>query len=64
MKKLILVATWAFCIIVGALMITPEGIVWINVNPAVTTIIGVIGVVIGIAGFWMNREVILKSSKK
>lgn len=60
MKNLILVATWAFCIIIGALMITPEGFVWINVNPAITKIIGVIGIAAGIAGFVMNREVIFK----
>lgn len=52
--KIILVATWAFCILIGALMITPEGIVWINVNPAVTKILGVIGVVLGISGLAMN----------
>ena len=45
-------------------MITPEGLVWINVNPAVTKVIGVIGIVIGIAGFWMNREVILGRKAK
>ena len=57
MGKIILVATWAFCIIIGALMITPEGIVLINVNPAITKIIGIIGIIIGIGGFWMNRDI-------
>jgi len=43
--------TWAFVIIVGGLMLTPEGIVPIVTNPALRVIIGVILVVPGVLGF-------------
>ena len=45
------VLAWAFCIIVGGLMITPGGITPIVTNPAVRIIVGVVGVLLGIGGF-------------
>lgn len=43
--------TWAYAIIVGGvLLITPEGI-----DPIVYTVLGVLGIVLGIAAFALGR---------
>ena len=40
MGKRYFVFTWAYCIIIGCLMITPAGKIWINVNPVNPVIVG------------------------
>jgi hypothetical protein len=63
MKNLILVATWAFCIIIGSMMLTPHGPVPIGTKPAVSIVVGVIGVLLGVLGFVMNwKEVFNKKT--
>ena len=51
-----LVLTWAWIIILGALMITPDGIECIACGPSLTKIIGVVSVMIGVAGFIFDRS--------
>jgi hypothetical protein len=44
--------TWAYAIIIGGVLIlTPEG--W---DPIVFTILGVVGIALGIAGFVFGRQ--------
>lgn len=43
--------TWAFVILVGGLMITPGGIIPIVTNPAVSVVVGVISIALGVIGF-------------
>lgn len=47
--------TWAFVIIIGGLMITPEGITPIVTNPGLRIAISVILIVLGAAGFISMR---------
>jgi len=54
--KIIKVLTWAWVIIVGGLMITPEGIVCIACGPVVTKILGAISILLGIACFAADRR--------
>ncbi|HFA47549.1 MAG TPA: hypothetical protein ENJ95_00870 [Bacteroidetes bacterium] len=44
--------TWAYAIIVGFFLIIPKGIVLINTNPAVATILGAAGIGLGLYGFY------------
>jgi len=46
---------WAWIIIVGGLMITPEGIECIQCGPLLTRVLGVISIAIGIAGFALRQ---------
>lgn len=46
--------TWAWIIVIGGLMITPGGIDCIVCGPLVTDIIGVVSIVLGVAGFISN----------
>jgi hypothetical protein len=48
--------TWAWAIIVGGLMITPEGIVCIACGPVITKILGVISILLGISAFIVDRQ--------
>jgi hypothetical protein len=43
--------TWAFVIIVGGLMITPEGINPIVTSPAIRFILGILSIAVGAIGF-------------
>ncbi|HEX3043424.1 MAG TPA: hypothetical protein VHY08_01615 [Bacillota bacterium] len=56
-------ATWAYVIIVGGLMITPEGIVPINTNPVFRTTVGIIAIILGVFGFIAERSVSSTASK-
>lgn len=47
---------WAWIIIVGGLMITPGGIECIACGTALTRILGVISVAIGVTGFAIGRS--------
>ncbi|MCD4847764.1 MAG: hypothetical protein K8R76_06205 [Candidatus Aegiribacteria sp.] len=47
--------TWAFVIIVGGLMITPEGITPIVTNPGLRIAFAVISIGLGVAGFISMR---------
>ena len=42
---------WAWLIIIGGLMITPGGIYCIVCGPIISRVIGVISILIGVAGF-------------
>ncbi|HAZ47431.1 MAG TPA: hypothetical protein DDW76_34210 [Cyanobacteria bacterium UBA11369] len=42
---------WVWLIIIGGLMITPGGIYCIVCGPIISRVIGVISILIGIAGF-------------
>ncbi|MGH9362005.1 MAG: hypothetical protein ACRD2T_08815 [Thermoanaerobaculia bacterium] len=46
---------YAFLIIVGALMFTPDGVVCIACGPTLTKVLGVVAIVLGIAGFVVGR---------
>ncbi|MDH3974602.1 MAG: hypothetical protein OEV42_10030 [Deltaproteobacteria bacterium] len=48
--------TWAFVIIIGGLMITPEGIVPIVTNSAIQLLTGVILIAPGVTGFASRRR--------
>ena len=48
LKKIIGPLTWAYVIIVGGLMITPEGVNPIVTNPAFRTIISVVSIILGV----------------
>ena len=48
--------TWAWIIILGGLMITPDGVFCIVCGPILTKIIGVISVLLGVAGLIVNRR--------
>jgi hypothetical protein len=48
--------TWAWLIIIGGLMITPDGIVCIACGAFLSKLIGFVSVVIGAAGFYINRQ--------
>jgi hypothetical protein len=50
MRPAIMYVTWAWVIIVGALMITPGGIDCIACGPSLTPILGVLSIVLGLAG--------------
>jgi len=56
--KYIAPLTWAWIIIIGALMITPGGVECIACGSMLTKIIGVISVLLGVAAFVVNRRVI------
>jgi hypothetical protein len=45
---------WAFLIILGGLMLTPEGIDCIACGDTLSPIIGIIAILIGIAAFALN----------
>lgn len=51
MKNFLGPLTWAYVIIIGGLMITPDGIGPIVTNPAVRVVVGGIGVALGVLGF-------------
>ena len=55
MKRFIYL-TWAWIIILGALMITTGGVVCIACGVALNKVIGVISVALGIAGFALNQR--------
>ncbi|HEX9943568.1 MAG TPA: hypothetical protein VGG03_16265 [Thermoanaerobaculia bacterium] len=46
---------WAWIIIVGGLMLFPGGIECIKCGPTLTKVLGVISILIGIAGFVLGR---------
>ena len=50
--------TWAWIIIIGGLMIIPEGVVCIVCGPILTKIIGVISVLLGVAGLVANQRAV------
>ena len=56
MSKYLGPITWAWLIIIGGLMITPDGIVCIACGVFFSKLIGVVSVVIGAAGFIANRQ--------
>jgi hypothetical protein len=56
MKKVILPLTWAWIIIVGALMLTPGNITCIKCGPVLTKVLGVFSIVIGVVGLVHRRE--------
>lgn len=56
MNGLIGKLTWAWVIIIGALMITPNGIECIACGRGITIGIGVISVVLGAAQFLVNKQ--------
>lgn len=47
---------WVWIIIVGGLMITPRGIECIACGPALTRVLGVLSLALGIAGLVMGRR--------
>lgn len=55
MPNLVRVLAFAFLIIVGALMFTPDGIVCIACGLTLTRVLGAISIVLGIAGFVVGR---------
>ncbi|MCE5194432.1 MAG: hypothetical protein LLF28_03100 [Nitrospiraceae bacterium] len=56
MAKLIGPLTWAWVIIIGGLMFTPEGITCIACGPVATKVIAVISIVLGVIGFVVNKR--------
>lgn len=56
MAKLLGPLTWAWVIIIGGLMLTPRGIDCIACGPALTKVVAVISIVLGVAGFIVNRR--------
>lgn len=54
-KTIVGPVTWAFVIIVGGLMITPEGVNPIVTNPGIRVAMGIISIVLGAAGFFSLR---------
>ena len=61
LKKIIGPLTWAYVIIVGGLMITPEGVNPIVTNPAFRTIISVVSIILGVIGV---ASLFIKSGSK
>jgi hypothetical protein len=55
MPNLVRVLAFAFLIVVGALMFTPDGIVCIACGLTLTRVLGVVAIVLGIAGFVVGR---------
>lgn len=52
MSRIIGPLTWAYAIIIGGvLLLTPEGI-----DPIVYQVLGVVGILLGIAGFVLGRR--------
>jgi hypothetical protein len=58
MAKYIGPLAWAWLIILGGLMITPGGVTCIKCGPALTSIIGIVSVVLGAAALVINRRAI------
>jgi hypothetical protein len=56
MAKLIGPLTWAWCIIVGGLMFTPDGITCIACGPTLQKVLGAISILLGIGGFVLSRR--------
>jgi hypothetical protein len=56
MAKLLGPLTWAWVIIVGGLMLVPNGVYCIACGPALTKVLAVISIVLGVAGFIVNRR--------
>lgn len=56
MTRFIAPLTWAWIIMIGALMITPEFIICIKCGFIITKLIGVISIVLGAVGFIINRH--------
>ena len=56
MVKYLAPITWLWVIIVGALMLTPNGVVCLVCGVLLTKIIGILSVLIGITGFALNRQ--------
>jgi hypothetical protein len=56
MRTIVGPLTWAYCIIIAGIMIVPGGITPIVTNPALRLVLGVAGVVLGIAGFVGSRR--------
>lgn len=54
-SNLIRYATWAWIIMLGAIMITPGGISCTTCGPGVTTILGIISIGLGLAGILGNQ---------
>ena len=55
MPNLVRVLAYAFLIIIGGLMLTPDGIVCIACGLTLTRVLGAISIVLGIAGFVVGR---------
>ena len=55
MPNLVRVLAYAFLIVIGGLMLTPDGIVCIACGLTLTRILGVVGILLGIAGFVVGR---------
>ncbi|MGQ0794545.1 MAG: hypothetical protein ACT4NX_10760 [Deltaproteobacteria bacterium] len=51
-----LTLAWAFVVIIGGLMITPDGIVPIVTNPALKLIVGILSIAIGAIGVIQSRQ--------
>jgi hypothetical protein len=56
MNRFISPVAWAWLIIIGGLMITPDGFVCIACGAFVSKLIGFVSVAIGVAGFFLNRQ--------
>ena len=54
MPNLIRTLAWAWIIIVGGLMFVPGGFECIKCGPGLTKVLGVISIVLGIAGLAMD----------
>ena len=50
MPKFVMVLAWAWIIIVGGLMITPGGISCIRCGATLSLVIGIVSIVLGLAG--------------
>jgi hypothetical protein len=46
---------WAWVIIIGVLMFTPGGVQCIACGPGLTKVIGIVSILIGLAGFFGGR---------
>jgi len=56
MAKIIGPLTWAWCIIVGVLMWTPDGFTCLSCGLNLQRALGVISILLGIGGFVLNRR--------
>lgn len=50
MPKFIIVLAWAWIIVIGGLIITPGGIHCIKCGPTLNLLIGLVSIVLGLAG--------------
>jgi hypothetical protein len=56
LMKMATYLTYAWVIIIGGLMFTPDGIVCIACGPIGTKVLGAISIVLGVAGFVTGRQ--------